>query len=145
MKRLMKSINDSFEQQMTVYWFNLSRVTNLLIILNISLFFLTELVTKQGYYYTYYSLLFLLIVEIGLIMPLGLLNRLWYYCIFLIFEFLGFYFLSQASGFGSQGIKLSCSRSHPVLPAIGRIQNQLLVCEFLQIPSNFFNFRTDTN
>lgn len=88
----MKSINDSFEQQMTVYWFNLSRVTNLLIILNISLFFLTELVTKQGYYYTYYSLLFLLIVEIGLIMPLGLLNRLWYYCIFLIFEFLGFYF-----------------------------------------------------
>lgn len=44
-----------FEKDYEYYWSHLGRFTNLLIILNISLFFLTELVTRQNYYYTFYS------------------------------------------------------------------------------------------
>ncbi|MFC1799230.1 hypothetical protein ACFLZL_05445 [Thermodesulfobacteriota bacterium] len=68
-----------------------------MIIANISLFFLTELVTRESYYYTFYSILFLGIVEIGLLLPVGLLNRLWYYLFFLISEFAGIYFLVVSS------------------------------------------------
>jgi hypothetical protein len=91
--KIIDRLTDSFEKQMVIYWANLSRTTNLLILLNISLFFVTELVTKKGYYYTYYSLFLLLIVKVGLLMPFGLLNRLWYYCIYLIVEIIAIYFL----------------------------------------------------
>jgi len=70
-----------------------------LIILNISLFFLTELVTRQGYYYTFFSLLCLGVVAIGLLIPLGLVNRLWYYCIFLFAELVAIYFLTASIWF----------------------------------------------
>ena len=95
----LQKLNDSFERQMVIYWSNLSRTTNLLILLNISLFFVTELVTKSGYYYTYYSLSLLLIVKAGLLIPLGLLNRLWYYCIYLVIELAAIYFLVSSIWF----------------------------------------------
>jgi hypothetical protein len=82
-----------FERQMNLYWMNLSRFTTLLIILNISLFFLTELVTRQGYYYTYYSLFALLVVEFGLLVPVGLAHKLWYYAFYLGWEAVALYFL----------------------------------------------------
>ncbi len=41
----------------------------------------------------FYSLGLLLIVEIGLLVPSGLLNRLWFYCILLVTEMLAVYFL----------------------------------------------------
>lgn len=75
------------------HWAHLSRLNNLLIILNISLFFLTDLVTRYGYYYTFYSLLFLTLTAIGLLLPFGLLHRLWYYLIFVLSEAVGGYFL----------------------------------------------------
>jgi len=99
MHETLNKLNDSFEKQMAIYWSNLSRTTNLLILLNISLFFVTELVIKKGYYYTYYSLFLLLIVKIGLLVPFGLLNRLWYYCIYLALEFLAIYFLLSSVWF----------------------------------------------
>jgi hypothetical protein len=86
-----------FERDQIGHWSHLSRFTNLLIILNISMFFLTGLVTKENYYYTFYSLIFLGLVKAGLLLPLGLMNRLWYYLIFLVFEIVGIYFL-VASG-----------------------------------------------
>lgn len=79
---------------MPTYWANLSRSTNLFVIVNISMFFLTEMVIKKGYYYTFYSLGLLLTVKIGLLFPFGLLNRLWFYCFFLMFEIVGVYFLA---------------------------------------------------
>jgi len=90
---LIKKWKDSFERHRGIYWANLSRTTNLLIILNITLFFATELVTKHGYYYTTYSLYLLLFVQIGLLVPISFYNRLWYYCIFLICEILAIYLL----------------------------------------------------
>ena len=95
----MSRLNDAFQEQMVIHWNILSRTTNLLILLNISLFFLTELVTTQGYFYTYYSLYLLLVVKIGLLIPLGLLNRLWYYCIFLVCEAAAIYFLVSSVWF----------------------------------------------
>ena len=83
----------AFTRDYPVYWANLSRLTNLLIILNISMFFVTELVTTAGYYYTFYSLFFLFLVFISLLLPLGLMDRLWYYAVFLIFESVGVFFL----------------------------------------------------
>lgn len=91
--KLLRFLNDSFDKQMGMYWSNRSRSTNLFVILNISLFFLTEMVTKNGYYYTFYSLGLLLIVKVGLLVPFGLLNRLWFYCVFLVAELFAVYFL----------------------------------------------------
>ena len=54
--KIIHGANESFSQHYAGYWSHLSRFTNLLIIANISLFFLTELVTKQSYYFTFYSL-----------------------------------------------------------------------------------------
>jgi hypothetical protein len=93
LKSILDKINQGFIREGGHYWASLSRLNNLLIILNISLFFLTELVTKENYYFTFYSLLFLGLVSLGTLFPLGLLNRLWYYLIFLILEFIGIYFL----------------------------------------------------
>lgn len=90
---LIKYLNTAFTSEMGLYWMNLSRFTGVLIILNISLFFVTELVTTQGYYYTFYSLLCLGIVEFGLLVPLGLMKKFWYYCIYLAFEVTAVYFL----------------------------------------------------
>ncbi|PIP39119.1 MAG: hypothetical protein COX19_08845 [Desulfobacterales bacterium CG23_combo_of_CG06-09_8_20_14_all_51_8] len=91
--KILKFLNESFEKQMVMYWSNLSRSTNLFVIMNISLFFLTEMVTKNGYYFTFYSLGLLLIVKVGLLVPFGLLNRLWFYCVFLVAELFAVYFL----------------------------------------------------
>ena len=82
-----------FELFAESHWAHLSRLTNLLIILNISLFFLTDLVTKYDYYYTFYSLFFLALASTGPLLPFGLLNRLWYYLIFMGSEIVGVYFL----------------------------------------------------
>ncbi|MBW1893321.1 MAG: hypothetical protein JRF40_05960 [Deltaproteobacteria bacterium] len=90
--KLIRSLNEKFESQSAIYWGNMSRFTNLLTILNLSLFFISELVITHGYYYTYYSLLCLGIVHLGLLIPFGLFNRLWYYCIVMVFEAVAIHF-----------------------------------------------------
>lgn len=82
-----------FEQQHNVLWGNLSRLNGILIVANVSLFFLTGQVTSHGYTYPIISLSLLMLVSVGLVIPSGLLDRLWYYCVFLAIEFVGFYFL----------------------------------------------------
>jgi hypothetical protein len=57
---------------------NRSRFTPLLIILSIRLFFVTEWVTRQGYYDAYFLSLTLPAVEFALLVPLGLMGKLWY-------------------------------------------------------------------
>jgi hypothetical protein len=74
------------------FWSHLSRFNNLLVIMNISMFFLTGLVAK-GYYYTFYSLICLGIVGMGVLVPTALIRRLWYYWIFFGVELLGLYYL----------------------------------------------------
>ena len=74
------------------FWSNISRFTNLLVLMNISMFFLTGLVEK-GYYYTFYSLLCLGTVGIGVLIPTKLIVKIWYYWIYLSMELLGLYFL----------------------------------------------------
>lgn len=74
------------------YWSHLSRFNNLLVIMNISMFFLTGLVAK-GYYFTFYSLIFSCIVGIGVLVPTIMIRRLWYYGIFLVLEMVSLYFL----------------------------------------------------
>ncbi len=96
MMQILKKMNHSFEEDRVIYWSNLARTNNLLIILNISLFFVTELVTREGYYYTYYSLGFLSATVLGCLLPLGLTRRLLYYCMFLVFELAAMYFLTSS-------------------------------------------------
>jgi hypothetical protein len=74
------------------YWSNLSRSNNLLVIMNISMFFLTGLVAK-GYFYTCYSVVCLGGVGMGVLIPTTLIRRLWYYWTFLVVELSGVYFL----------------------------------------------------
>lgn len=92
--KLEQHLRHDFESNYMIYWNNLSRLTNLLIISNFSLFFLTELVTRDRYYYTHLSLGFLFLVHIGLILPLGLLNRIWYYRFFMLLEIGSIYFFA---------------------------------------------------
>jgi len=60
--------------------------------MNISMFFLTGLVIK-GYYYTFYSLICLGVVGMGVLVPTRLIRRLWYYWSFLGVELSGLYYL----------------------------------------------------
>lgn len=89
----MSAYQRHFEAHKNIYGMNLSRFTTLLIILNISLFFATELVTRQWYYDTYFSLVALLAVEFALLIPVGLMNKVWYYSICLTVESVALYFL----------------------------------------------------
>ena len=63
-----------------------------MVIVNISMFFLTGLVAK-GYFFTFYSLICLGVVGVAALVPTLLIRRLWYYWIFLIVEFIGLYYL----------------------------------------------------
>ncbi len=100
-----KDSPSSFLQQSAIVWGNLSRLNNLLIAINISLFFLTGLVS-QGYYYTFYSLGFLLAVALCTLIPGPHLSRLWFYVLCILFEFAGLYFLlaSVVYWIGSGGL-----------------------------------------
>jgi hypothetical protein len=82
-----------FERHYALLWTNLSRLNGLMVIANLSLFFLTRLVVEKGYYYTFYSLFFLGLVALALILPHGLFRRLWFYLFCLILEGVGIYFL----------------------------------------------------
>ena len=84
--------DESFRNNKVILWASLSRLNNLLIILNISMFFLTGLVAR-GYYYTFFSLGCFSVVAILTILPLTLISRLWFYLFSLLFEFVGLYFL----------------------------------------------------
>ena len=75
MTRWMQGVRLQFSEDYVLYWAHLSRFTSLLIALNISLFFLTELVTRSHYFYTFFSLSALCVVELGVLIPLGLHRR----------------------------------------------------------------------
>jgi hypothetical protein len=58
-----------FVSHHALFWANLTRLNNLLVIMNISLFFLTGLVAK-GYFYTFISLACLGAVSMASIVPI---------------------------------------------------------------------------
>ncbi len=82
----------AFEQHKIILWANLNRVNNLMIILNISIFFLTGLVAR-GYFFTFFSIGCFGIVAVLTIMPVSFIGRLWYYLFNLLIELVGLYFL----------------------------------------------------
>jgi len=85
-------IDESFRNYMVIFWANLSRLNNLLIILNITMFFLSGLIA-QGYFYTFYSIGCFAFVAILMILPVPFIGRLWFYLLNLLIEFVGIYFL----------------------------------------------------
>ena len=93
--RRLGKLQHAFDIDHVSYWSNLSRINNLLVIMNISMFFLTGLVAK-GYFYTCYSLIFLGIVGMGVLVPTTLIRHLWYYWLFLVVELSGLYFLAAS-------------------------------------------------
>jgi len=87
-----EKLDIAFDADHMNFWSNLSRVNNLLVIMNISMFFLTGLVAR-GYYFTFYSLICLGVVALGSLIPTTLIRKLWYYWMFLGVELVGLYFL----------------------------------------------------
>jgi len=85
-------IKESFRDNVVIFWGNLSRLNNLLIIVNITMFFLSGLVA-QGYFYTFYSISCFALVAILIILPIPFVSRLWFYLLNLLIEFVGIYFL----------------------------------------------------
>jgi hypothetical protein len=90
----IENIKISFKKDRSVYWSNLESTTNMLILLNFILFFVSRLVITDGYYYTYISIFCLATVKTGLLLPLGQLDNVLYYMISLLFEFIAIYFLA---------------------------------------------------
>ena len=90
------NLKESFRRDYGLYWNTLSRLNNLLVIVNISMFFLTGLVT-QGYYYTFFSLICATVVALGAIIPTIWVSRLWYYGIYLTFELISLYFVTASA------------------------------------------------
>lgn len=82
MGKCLDSVRLQFHRDYNYCRGHMSRSVGLLIIMNTSLFFLTELVTRQHCFYTYFSLAFLGIVEFGLLVPIGLQRRLGCYLFF---------------------------------------------------------------
>jgi hypothetical protein len=72
---------------------HLSRINSLLIVLNISRFFLTDPVIRQGVSLHRRFTGFLTLTTIGPMFGFGLLNRLWYYLKFILSEIAGSYLL----------------------------------------------------
>lgn len=54
----------------------------------------------KRYFYTFYSLICLGVVGVGILIPTMLIRRLWYYWTFLIVEFLGLYSLVASVIYG---------------------------------------------
>lgn len=88
---LSKESQDFFQKEHVLFWSNLSRMNGLLIILNISMFFLTGLV-NQGYYYTCFSLAGLALVGVVLLIPTKLVQSVYYYSFILFVELIALYF-----------------------------------------------------
>lgn len=95
MKRRYLRLESIFAADHVNYWSHLSRLNNLMVIMNISIFFLTGLVAK-GYFYTFYSLICLIIVGVAALFPTALIRRLWYYWTFLAIELFGLYYLAAS-------------------------------------------------
>ena len=89
------NIKVSYKNYMVIYWANLIRFNNLMIILNISMFFLSGLVAR-GYYYTFYSIGCCFLVAVLAIVPLTHISRLWFYLFNVLIEFVGIYFLTAS-------------------------------------------------
>lgn len=85
-----------YAEQYVVLHGNLSRFTGLLIMLNVTLFFVGGAVIHEGYYYTFYSLGLLAAVEALLIIPHGLFDRLWFYALTLLVEAIAIYFFTSS-------------------------------------------------
>lgn len=85
-------MDEFFSDYRVILWANLSRLNNLLIIVNISMFFLSGLVA-EGYYFTFYSIGCFAFVAILSILPVPLIGRLWFYLLNLLIELVGIYFL----------------------------------------------------
>ncbi len=63
-KTIYKTCETDLKNNLVIFWSNLARVNNLLVIMNISMFFLTGLIA-QGYYFTFISLTCLGIVGVA--------------------------------------------------------------------------------
>jgi len=92
---MYSKIEMSYEKSVVIYWAILSRINNLMVVLNISIFFLSGLVSR-GYYYTFYSIGCCFLVAMLAIIPLSFINRLWFYFVNLLIEFVGIYFLTAS-------------------------------------------------
>lgn len=92
---MYSQIEKSYRKHVVIYWANLSRINNLMIALNISMFFLSGLVS-MGYYYTFYSIGCCFVVATLSIIPGSFINRLWFYLVSLLVEFVGIYFITAS-------------------------------------------------
>ena len=101
--KLYRYLSETFAEYAVIYWTGLSHLNTLLVVSNITLFFVTRLVIDEGYYYTFYSLICLIIVAMGILLPLGFVARLWYYLIFLFVECVAVWFIVVSVWFWVKG------------------------------------------
>jgi len=79
--RMWQECQSCLHDNLDVLLGNLSRATNLLVILNVSLFFLTGRVGVGGYTWPLCSLVILGALQLLLVLPLGLNRRLGFYLV----------------------------------------------------------------
>ena len=82
----------AYNRHLSMLWGNLSRLNNLLVVMNISMFFLSGLV-ERGYFFTFFSLACLGTVGLATLLPTRLIDHVGYYMTIVCIEVLGGYFL----------------------------------------------------
>ncbi len=92
-------------RHLTMWQGNLSRLSNLLVVMNISMFFLSGLVDR-GYFFTFFSLACLGAMGVATLIPTSLIDRLGYYLDVLAVELIGGYFLVASVVFWLQHANL---------------------------------------
>ncbi|MEQ2005365.1 MAG: hypothetical protein ABMA26_01105 [Limisphaerales bacterium] len=95
-KRIWNRCEACFLEQNSILWPHLSRTINLLVIVNVSLFFLTGAVTRQGYYFPLIALCLLAAANFLILLPLGLQARLPFYSLVMILCLLAAWFLGAS-------------------------------------------------
>lgn len=93
---MLKTLQEHFFDTYICYWGNLSRTNNLIAILNISLFYVTQLVTHCGLYKSAHSLLCVGIVAVIPLIPLGLVRNVWFYFACVVLEGIAAYYLIES-------------------------------------------------
>jgi len=88
----LSNMRKEYEERIAIYRDHLQQSTQMLVLLNIMFFFLTELVKTHGYYFTYYSLLFLAIIQIALLIPSRTLSSFRAYIVYLVCKVIALYF-----------------------------------------------------
>ncbi len=95
-KSFLEKLSKHYKENYQLYLDHMQQFNHLLILLNISFFFVTELVIKENYYFTYFSLAALGLIQLLVLLPFRWIKNYKFY-LFLLFLMMvaGYFFIAS--------------------------------------------------